>query len=237
VKKKHVKEQSVSKAKIGDEFLDVDYDSAVSGNPLKGKPYRCYESHGELLMGKGVVVGASCLNPRKGYDIYVGLDYGMSRAPVFPWSPPSKEVEVYFPITDRSVPKKQMVGQFKLMVDWLAAELEKGKSVHIGCIGGHGRTGLLLAALRRVIHGDSDAGSWVRAKHCKEAIETDEQVQFLKREFGIKPVPVHKEYSYTAGANSYGSESYRTPSQPTPYIPMSGMSMFNEAIVTWRKSK
>lgn len=155
---------------------------------------RCYEKHSALALGNGTLLGASCLQPRDGFDVYVGLDEGMERRHLaFPWQPASKVVEVKFPIRDGGVPTD--VAQFERMVRWLVERLGDGQRVHIGCIGGHGRTGMLMAAIVRVLHGDLDAGRWVRENYCKEAIETSAQVEFLRREYGITPVELRSRWA------------------------------------------
>jgi len=54
----------------------------------KDKPFeRCYEKHPELkFTDKLKITGGSCVSPYDGYDIYVGLDLGMSVSDQsFPW--------------------------------------------------------------------------------------------------------------------------------------------------------
>lgn len=64
------------------------------------------------------------------------------------------------------------------LVDYL---VEQNKTVIIACMGGHGRTGTALALIAGILrlHGDADIGEWVRAHHCKEAIETYAQVDYI----------------------------------------------------------
>jgi len=177
---------------------------------------RCHSKHPTLKLGGGELVGASCNAPRKGFDIYVGLDWGMHRESMnYPWEPKASEVvEIYFPIRDGGIPKD--VGQFKKMVVWLAEQLGTGKRVHIGCIGGHGRTGTLIAALVSHIHGDTKAGEWVREHYCKQAIETAEQVKFLEDTFGIEPVAPSKKSFGKSSGGGYSKEELKV----TRYTPL-----------------
>ena len=71
------------------------------------------------------------------------------------------------------------------MVKWLAKQVEAGKKVHVGCIGGHGRTGLVLAALARVMIDEKDAIAYVRKNYCHKVVETTAQVNFLAKHWGI----------------------------------------------------
>jgi len=212
----------VSKKKHGSHQLQLVSTQSV-GKTVKKKYGPCHEGHPQLELGGGVLLGASCNHPREGFDIYVGLDWGMARmSHQYPWEPPSKVVEVYFPVTDGKAPKD--TAQFKRLVLWLVEQLALGKRIHVGCIGGHGRTGTLIAALVCVVHGNPKAGEWVREHYCKSAIETKEQVEFLQAHFGLDSVVGTKE----GPASNYPLLSVDSaPSQWGVYDPMRGRSMWN----------
>lgn len=174
--------------------LDDDLDTAVTKGsvvtPYKGgwqsTGPRCHESHKVLTVGKGELLGASCSLPRPGFDIYVGLDWTMNSVQGgWPWDPPSKmpEHEVHFKVTDGDAPKDKET--FKKMVTWLIAQLAMGKRVHVGCIGGHGRTGMLMSAIVAEYLGEKDAIGWVRKNHCVKAVESVTQVKFLMEHYGV----------------------------------------------------
>jgi hypothetical protein len=190
------------------EMFDEDFDAFRSGNtgkitthhaknvksPPQAKHYpSCYESHPAVPIGPGHVYGGSCGWPKvTDADIYIGLDSSMNfRNPMrYPWHPAPEQtgpLEVLFRIPDGHPPKD--VAEFKAMIGWLAQQLLAGKKIHIGCIGGHGRTGLVLAALKKVVDGTQDAITWVREHYCHKAVESTSQVQFLADEFGITKVP------------------------------------------------
>jgi protein-tyrosine phosphatase len=63
----------------------------------------------------------------------------------------------------------------------IAAELEQGETVEIGCLGGHGRTGTLLAIVIGVAESLSaeDALSEARRRYCLHAVETPAQEQLI----------------------------------------------------------
>ena len=155
---------------------------------------KCYESHPVMKIGNGKLLGASCLYPFPGYDFYVGFDHGMYFTPPHPpWKNQinkgnGRPIEALFKITDMSVPED--VVEFKNMIAWLNERLNVGDSGHIGCIGGHGRTGLVIAALMAV-RGVEDPIKWTRDNHCTKAVETKSQVDFLVKHFGAKPAKVH----------------------------------------------
>lgn len=186
-----------------------DTPSSYSRSTSKGKGAqtyrRCHEDHKEIEIGGGVLLGASCNSPRPGFDIYVGFDWGMHLpAPPCPWNPGDEgedphAIHAKFQITDGSVPKD--VDETKRMVAWLVEQLAEGKRVHIGCIGGHGRTGLIMALIVNAVLGEKDATTWVRKHHCQKAVETQTQVDWLKKHFGIKPVAPSKQ--------GWGTESFK----------------------------
>ena len=53
-----------------------------------------------------------------------------------------------------------------------------GKNVYVGCMGGIGRTGLMLALLAKAF-GESDPVRYVRATYYSHAVETEAQKQFI----------------------------------------------------------
>lgn len=151
---------------------------------------RCYESHPALPIGDFVIYGGSCLDPIvTDADIYVGFDLGMKvHRQSYPWE--SGEAFL-FPIQDMGVPTSR--GDFMNLLCWLERALHDKKKVHIGCIGGHGRTGTVLAALVKQMTGNEDAITYVRENYCQKAVESTTQIEFLRKEFGILKVPASKE--------------------------------------------
>ena len=147
---------------------------------------RCYETHKDLeimtLEGKTyTITGGSCTFPFEGYDIYVGFDHGMDISKQhFPWN---KGQEILFPIKDQNIPDDGK--EFKKLINWLEKKLIDGKSIHLGCIGGHGRTGMVLCALYAQMSKETDAIQYVRENYCKKAVETKQQVKFLMSHYNI----------------------------------------------------
>lgn len=150
-----------------------------------GKSYSpCYHSHPALAVGKFQVFGGSCSSPQvNDADIFIGFDSNMTFKQSFPWDENRIE-QVFFKITDGSAPKSPE--EFKKLVKWSAEQVAAGKKLHAGCIGGHGRTGLFLAALVTVMTGEKDSIVYVRDNYCHKAVESATQVGFLVKHFGIK---------------------------------------------------
>ena len=197
---------------LDDDFDLVDFNKGSSSKsfgsggysgsygPYKGSSSgykRCYESHPPLkLPGTELVIyGGSCLHPAvKDADIYIGFDHGMKFTQrSWPWK---KGAEFLFEIRDMHAPSD--IDEFRKLVAWTKEQLEAGKKVHCGCIGGHGRTGTFLAALVSE-YGEKDAIAYVREHYCKKAVESSDQIKFLEKHFGVIPAKGSKSYASGSG--------------------------------------
>ena len=176
-----------------------------SSNVTSYKP--CHESHKELPLSGffgGRIIGANCSNVRPGYDIYIALDIGPSKIPV--WVD-AKYID--YPITNMSVPSSKE--DFRQFIKWLVKKFKQGAAIHVGCIGGHGRTGLVLAAFVAELTGRKDAAKFIREHHCKSGIESKSQMNFLVDLYGMDMVPIEdKNYgnSNTGGKQTNLSDSW-----------------------------
>lgn len=68
------------------------------------------------------------------------------------------------------------------LVEWVLHEARMGKQIGLGCMGGHGRTGALLAALTLasgMLGTGKDAVSYIRKVYCDEAVESWSQTVML----------------------------------------------------------
>lgn len=220
------------------------FDSALSDLPpwdstskSRGTPLypRCHDKHPELAIGGGVLVGASCNHPRPDFDVYVGFDYGMKIAALAPWLPATVKgpIQGKFEITDMQAPKDP--AEFALMLDWLIEQLAAGRRVHIGCIGGHGRTGLVLSALVAKLGLDEDPIAYVRQVHCKKAVESQAQVDWLVKHYGCKPATPQKATSWSQKSfdgkyNGIGASFEKDPLAPSSPMGMLGKSGEGKAL-------
>jgi hypothetical protein len=88
------------------------------------------------------------------------------------------------------------------MITWLCTQLHAGLKVHVGCIGGHGRTGTVFTAIIAEMTGEKDAIQYVRKYYCKRAVESREQIQFLMKHYGVNDA------SPTKGGDTSKLEAY-----------------------------
>ena len=188
----------------------------------------CHESHPPLVITvKGedfLVYGGSCHHPVvKDRDVTVGLDYGFSPGKKgYPWV---KGESFSFTIKDMGVPPS--VADFTSLLCYLDMMIRKGKKVFIGCIGGHGRTGVVLAALVTYMTGEKDSITYVRKHYCKKVVESKEQVDWLHKNFDIDRVSPTKEAHKSGNINTKGGYNglydtglVRSGDYPTIYSPI-----------------
>ena len=68
--------------------------------------------------------------------------------------------------------------EYKALISYVLSQLKKGKKVAVGCFGGHGRTGTMLAGLIKVVE-CNDGVKEVRTRYCPKAVETKAQEQMV----------------------------------------------------------
>lgn len=177
------------------DFTDMDRDYTPDGKLLIPQGKACHETHPDLFIGGGRLLGGNCRNHErhKGVNLYVALDYSMAHPKFDIGVAPSNCV--YYPIENMKIPK--VPAKFIALIDYLVGMLAVGATVHVGCIGGHGRTGLVIASIvaRLKITPDNNAIGWTREHYCKRAIETKAQENFVVVHFGAAMPP--------AGATPY----------------------------------
>lgn len=162
---------------------------------MNSYPKKCYESHPPLIIDGFKVYGGSCSTPIvKDADIYVGLDFSMASHPkAYPWE---EGHSFQYRIDDMKAPSNPET--FKKLISWLAVQVRLGHKVHIGCIGGHGRTGTVLAALVHEMTGNVKAIQYVRDNYCQKAVESDVQIKFLGKHYDQEPAEPTKDGHFSA---------------------------------------
>jgi hypothetical protein len=184
---------------------------------------QCYETHPPYEVAPGIVMfGGSGSHPiHSDCDVYISLtDWRKPGPKSWPWNAGE---DIVFPVDDFKVPKD--APEFKKLIAWTADQLRAGRKVHVGCTAGHGRTGMVLAALRATLVGPEQAIQHVRENYCKKAVDTEEQIRWLMTHFGVDhigprdrgPRPMVSDYtpSHTSGdVTVLGDEEFKPKRQP-----------------------
>ena len=158
------------------------------GTDTKRLKVSCWENHPVYFINDMPIVGGSCTSNYPDVDVFIALDWnGKKGKRSYPWN---KGVDIYFKITDMGVPEDTV--EFIKLLSYTAKAMKSGKKVYVGCIGGHGRTGLFLAALTTLMSGEKDSITKVRAEYCKKAVESDKQMKWLHDNFEIVEVEPSK---------------------------------------------
>ncbi len=159
---------------------------------------RCAETHPALDVGGGrVIYGGSCAHPTvTDAWVYVGFDLLMKQTDrSFPWV---EGEEFLYRIVDQGIPQNKET--FKELIQYLSERLDDNAKIHIGCIGGHGRTGMVLAALVAYRKVSADPIKYVREHYCDKAVESKAQVEFLVDHWGCKPAAPSKAKAWSSGS-------------------------------------
>jgi hypothetical protein len=174
----------------------------------------CWKKHPILKVLNGTIQGGSC-SDTDGIeaDIFIGhADWMPKVKHYYPWNPPDANegaLRIHMPMPDRSSPPEPK--EHIKMVDWVIEQLKLGKRIHIGCMGGHGRTGTTIAAIIAKATGNVDAITWVRENYCKKAVESKVQVAYLVNSFGVKSIAAtDKEYTGATYSNDKWKDNFKT---------------------------
>jgi hypothetical protein len=164
---------------------------------------KCRHYHVPINVAEDVIIYPSSMNnnPRT-EDTHINPDFGLYADTG--WKPAWRNEFIVFP--DYSIPSFDIAIE---QITWAVEYAAEGAVVEIGCIGGHGRTGVILACMKVWgSHRDDkpisavDAVKWVRSNYCSHAIETKEQEWWVNyyshHEFGEplskKPEPKVKKW-------------------------------------------
>ena len=138
--------------------------------------------HSPVKLDKGEFHGGNCHVPEgDDCDVYVNLDT-IKSGWTAPWASP---VIIDFPIKNMGVPASKI--EYRRLCGWLAEKIQDGKRVHVGCIGGHGRTGLILCGILKSL-GYDDPILYGREHYCSHIVESLEQTRFLS---DVLDIPEH----------------------------------------------
>lgn len=142
---------------------------------------KCRHYQQVLLLPNGVKVYASSHSYKRGKDEFIP-DLGIYMDGC--WTPDC--VAFYVGCPDYGIPVPSMASVLHIAREGIRVATDGGK-VEMGCIGGHGRTGLMLAVMAIITsHGtelplDGDeAVHYIRKVYCNHAVESERQIWFLR---------------------------------------------------------
>ncbi len=128
------------------------------------------------------------------------------------WFMQAKQLGIIVPWQDMGLPRIDR-DHVDAAVTLACTMIERGDTIEVGCIGGHGRTGTFLAliALRNGVKTPEEAIKYVREHYCEKAIESDTQEWYVEAWYAIdndlpipeKPQPKPLGKAYAGVENSY----------------------------------
>lgn len=90
---------------------------------------------------------------------------------------------------------------------WVDLQMLDKRDILVSCMGGHGRTGMVLTCLALaagVVPAGNDPVAWIRDRYCEKAVETKAQITYIEEAFGVKvasaPKPIVTPLSTYKGA-------------------------------------
>lgn len=172
------------------------YTHAGSGG---GGYSKCRHYHLPVTLPGGFTVHASSMNnKRKEGD---GMpDWGLYAD--WGWKPYWRAEHIDWP--DFGIPFDDMIALDQILV--AVERVQEGQDVEVGCIGGHGRTGTIIAAMRVILGEDAQtAVKTVRSEYCSHAIETAEQEWWVEWvESAVRGTSLADKPAYSYAQFDYG---------------------------------
>jgi hypothetical protein len=150
---------------------------------------KCRHYDAVVTFPNGVKVHPSSQQDRKPGDGKPVPDFGLYLASS--WKPACLAYSLDWP--DYGVPVWNEIAYQSIQDAYGLAE--DGSFVEVGCIGGHGRTGTVIACMA-VLAGvpACEAVEWVRKNYCEHAVESDKQEWWVEwfgaRLYGLEPPPM-----------------------------------------------
>ena len=93
------------------------------------------------------------------------------------WRSEGQPSILYLPWPDRGAVTTR---KLSVAAAWALGQVEEGQALEIGCVGGHGRTGTMLAGILLYCGLDAESAiKEVRGSYCKKAIESKVQEELI----------------------------------------------------------
>ena len=125
------------------------------------------------------------------------------------------KADLFFPIKDQMVPEN--LSAFDDLLDIAMTYLAKGSKVAVSCMGGHGRTGLVLAIIYGLIHPQElDPIAAIRLLGCSKWVESELQARFIFKKLNKPFIDTYKgkvfKFEFTEGL--INAEQHYNPYMP-----------------------
>jgi hypothetical protein len=140
-------------------------------------------NHPELKISNVIITGGKNKEQMNKADILIFFDTLFMPKNIILSNDPNlssgiDQTIVYFPIVDQYTPDKELLNG---LLKYLNYEItyQGNKRIHMQCMGGHGRTGLVLACLIHKILDEQNPVKWVKENYCIKAVESNRQYQFI----------------------------------------------------------
>jgi len=132
-----------------------------------------HRHHDRVTIADGVEVVAASFDMTDPYRRRERPDFGLYLDDR--WDPPWSHEHLAWP--DFGIPDARALAA---ALDDVLERVQKGETVEIGCLGGHGRTGTALACLAVLSGIPADqAVARIREEYCDRAVETADQESFV----------------------------------------------------------
>lgn len=199
--KKHTRQRAKMVPKSEGKKISQPVDKSGNTQSQYQAKYMCKHFRQEVVLEGGVMVLASASTdkpwssygqkPAYGDDPDIGFYLDRAWQPYYelvtspgmhlPWAKRNRARMqwVIYPWSDFQDPDS--IREFELVTRWLLDHIMLGKRVEVGCVGGHGRTGTLLASLLILQGVDAwSAIDRIRHTYCEWAVESLQQERFLE---------------------------------------------------------
>lgn len=128
--------------------------------------YPCVHEIFELC--DGTIYGGSIFNLQKAHYYFILAPMHMYQMPLNAH---------YYPIKNYDVPHHS---NFIDVINQACTYIQEGHTIFVGCLSGHGRTGLFLTLLYYHLTQDKNGLYVIRERYCKKAVESVRQLNYLK---------------------------------------------------------
>lgn len=124
--------------------------------------------HERFSLDKGLIYGGSIFNLKDANYYFVLAHMNIYQLPL--------NVH-YYPIKNYDIPQ---CSNFMNIIEKAGEYIQEGHSIFVGCLSGHGRTGLFLAMLYYYLTGEKNALYIIRKLYCHKAVESVKQLNYLR---------------------------------------------------------